>query len=74
MCICIQNNIKKDEIGKAKNFLDILELDEETQLYINYVTENGLINGYTDGTFKADRTMTRAEVATVINRFINLKS
>ena len=48
-------------------------LDESTKLYINFVTENGLINGYTDGTFKADRTMTRAEAATVMSRFLSLK-
>lgn len=72
--ICIQNNIEKDEIGKSKTFLDTSSLDEESKIYVDFVTANGLINGYTDGTFKADRTMTRAEVATVINRFINLKS
>lgn len=71
--ICIQNSIKKDDLGNPKKFSDISSLDEESKIYINFVTENGLINGYTDGTFKPDRTMTRAEVATVIYRFMNLK-
>lgn len=71
--ICIQNKIQKNEYGGIIQFSDIDSLDESTKLYINFVTENGLINGYTDGTFKADRTMTRAEVATVMSRFLSLK-
>lgn len=71
--ICIQNKIQKNEYGGIIRFSDIDSLDESTKLYINFVTENGLINGYTDGTFKADRTMTRAEVATVMSRFLSLK-
>ena len=71
--ICLNNGVENDEIQEKINFSDIESLDETTQMYINFVTSNGLINGYTDGTFKSDRTMTRAEVATVINRFINLR-
>lgn len=71
--VCIDNKIQKDELGSIIEFLDTENLDADTKVYINFVTENGLINGYTDGKFKADKTMTRAEVATVINRFLNLK-
>ena len=71
--ICLQNKIQKKEYGEIINFSDTEFLDESTKLYIDFVTENGLINGYTDGTFKADRTMTRAEVATVMSRFLSLK-
>ena len=70
--ICINNKIEKAEKVEAISFSDIDDIDEETKLYIVFVTKNGLINGYTDGTFKPDRTMTRAEVATVISRFLNL--
>jgi len=35
---------------------------------------SGLVNGYEDGTFRPDNTITRAEVVTVINRLLGLKA
>lgn len=70
--ICSSNQIEKKEQITSINFSDISELEEESQIYIEYVAQNGLINGYTDGTFKASKTMTRAEVATVMCRFFAL--
>lgn len=52
------------------NFTDINDLTDEEKLYIDYIVNIGLINGYTDGTFKPQNYMTRAEVATVIYRFL----
>ena len=69
--VCIDNRIASDEIKEIK-FSDVQALDETSLLYIEYVTQNGLINGYTDNTFKPDKSMTRAEVATLMNRFLNL--
>lgn len=37
---------------------------------ISKVTERGLMNGYGDGSFKPNQNLTRAEVATVINRLL----
>lgn len=71
--VCIKNNIKSKVFKEIIEFSDTNDLDNETITYIDYVVMNGLINGYTDGTFKASKTMTRAEVATVINRFISLR-
>ncbi|MBR5460302.1 MAG: S-layer homology domain-containing protein, partial [Clostridia bacterium] len=34
----------------------------------------GLVNGYEDSTFRPDNTITRAEVVTVVNRLLGLKS
>ncbi len=34
---------------------------------------NGLINGYTDGTFRPDGTITRAEIAVILDRYIGVK-
>lgn len=70
--ICSKNRIEKDELTEPIEFSDTANLEEVSQLYIDLVTQNGLINGYTDGTFKADKTMTRAEVATVMSRFLSL--
>jgi len=70
--ICVNNRIENSTESEIISFSDVSLLDDETKLYIDFVTSNGLIKGYTDGTFKPDKTMTRAEVATVITRFLNL--
>ncbi len=36
--------------------------------------KSGLVNGYEDNTFRPDNTITRAEVVTVINRLLGLKT
>ena len=38
--------------------------------YIKKMSTNGIISGYTDGTFKPNQNMTRAELITVINRLL----
>jgi len=40
---------------------------------INYVTEKGIFNGYTDKTYRPDNYITRAELAVVLCKYINLK-
>lgn len=70
--VCIQNQIQKKEELNAISFSDTATLEESSKIYIDFVTQNGLINGYTDGTFKANKSMTRAEVATIIVRFQEL--
>lgn len=70
--ICLYYNIEDYTSVNEKEFNDIAELDDDTKLYIEFVAKNGLITGYTDGTFGADRNMTRAEVATVLIRFLDL--
>ncbi len=39
---------------------------------ISTAVASGLVNGYGDGTFKPDATITRAEVVTVVNRALSL--
>lgn len=71
--ICIENNFNDSlNNGESAEFTDISELDDVSQVYINIIAERGLINGYTDGTFKPDKTMTRAEVAVILSRFNDL--
>ncbi|MDF1616967.1 S-layer homology domain-containing protein [Petrocella sp. FN5] len=45
-----------------------LEPSKESTPYIEELFNRGLINGYTDGTFKPDKAITRAEFLTLINR------
>lgn len=40
---------------------------------IEELSEMGIINGYEDGTFKPDEAVTRAELATMLDRYINKK-
>ena len=53
----------------SNTYNDIAELNLNDQEDIIYASELGFINGYEDGTFKPEKTMTRAEVATIIFRF-----
>ena len=38
--------------------------------YINNVAAEGWINGYSDGSFRPDEYLTRAEIVTIINRIL----
>lgn len=71
--ICINNRIEREKQTESIDFLDVVSLDQNSKLYIDFVVRNGLINGYPEGVFKPDKTMTRAEVATVMSRFLELQ-
>ena len=38
--------------------------------YVGWASKNGLVNGYSDGTFKPEANITRQEMAAVISRYI----
>jgi len=57
------------EPGSAAPFTDV----REGQWYTWYITEAaalGIVTGYSDGTFKPDRTVTRAEAVAMIDRML----
>ena len=58
---------------KAVTFSDVSE-DHFYYDSIIAAAASGLVNGYDDGTFRPDNTITRAEVVTVINRLLGLKA
>lgn len=41
--------------------------------YITFAVKNGWINGYSDGTFRPNRLITRAEAAKILARAIKLR-
>ncbi|NOU96924.1 hypothetical protein GC093_27415, partial [Paenibacillus sp. LMG 31456] len=41
---------------------------------INALASHGIINGYEDGTFKPDKTITRAEIVAIISRVVDLNA
>lgn len=53
----------------VKTFDDLKDYNESSRLAVSNVARLGLIIGYEDGTFRPEKNMTRAEVATVIHRF-----
>ena len=57
------------EYGKKLAFLDVGNLDTYDSKLLGHAVSRGLIKGYDNGTFKPDKTMTRAEAATMIYRF-----
>ncbi len=54
---------------KLANFTDVSG-DGKYATAINFAVGKGIVNGYEDGTFKPDNNITRAEVVTVVNRFL----
>ena len=57
-----------DEI--INTFEDTKEYIEEDQIAISNISRIGLMIGYQDDTFKPNNTMTRAEIATVVYRYM----
>lgn len=51
---------------------DISDLEYGNQLYIQNIADYGLIKGYEDSTYRPNAYMNRAEVATVIYRFLEI--
>lgn len=41
---------------------------------VMYCAENGYVSGYSDGSFKPNNTITRAELAAVMNKMLGLNS
>ncbi len=59
----------KRAADSTANFSDIF--NHWAAVEISKATENGWINGYTDGTFKPDRNIVRSEAMALINRVLN---
>ena len=63
--------VNSKDVEKA-NFTDIQNVfSKDESIYLDYACSSELISGYEDGTFKPLNNMTRAEVATVIFKFVN---
>ena len=59
----------KSSVNQLANFSDIS--GHWAALEISKAAANGWVNGYSDGTFKPDRNITRAETMALINRVLN---
>lgn len=67
--------LKDPEKNSSSNdrFADVLENVWYAQS-VNYLAKLGLLKGYTDGTFKPNQNITRAEFAAIASRFDNLET
>lgn len=70
----IANEVNKRLVKENVNmkFKDVPETHWAYEA-IEELSEMGIINGYEDGTFKPDEAVTRAELATMLDRYINKK-
>ena len=66
--------IKSSAVLEKGEFTDTWSLSDIQKRAISYVSEKGIVNGYEDGSFKPDSTITRAEFATVMCRFMGYSS
>ncbi|MBO7148733.1 MAG: S-layer homology domain-containing protein [Clostridia bacterium] len=65
-----QNKTKNYEDAKLE-FKDAASVTPEYTAGISFATYNGIITGYTDGSVKPKNTATRAEVTTMIRRYVD---
>lgn len=68
--VSLKKEFNEYNMDVKTDFSDLTEVTNGGDVYIKYVANLGLLNGYPDGTFGPNKTMTRAEVATVICRFL----
>ena len=60
-----------DSENNTINFSDVSGGKHWAEEYINKCVKAGLINGYSDGTFKPNNTITRAEICTMFAKMLN---
>lgn len=58
--------IKKNNILEAENTFPDIHSASPFKGYIGFLTTNGLVNGYSDGTFKSDEYITRGQITKMI--------
>ncbi|MBR2576526.1 MAG: S-layer homology domain-containing protein [Firmicutes bacterium] len=58
---------------EVKTFKDADQIPDWAKDSIDVCQEKGILKGYEDGTFRPDRTITRAELATMLQAFASLR-
>lgn len=59
-----------DSGDKNLTFTDASDISEHFVGAVKWGVENGILQGYDDGTFRPNRTITRAQMATIIYRYM----
>jgi hypothetical protein len=73
VALIIKRISESDRNYKSINFIDLENIEPKYVDAIAYVYNKEIINGYPDGTFRPEETLTRAEAATLIKKFIEWK-
>ena len=73
MCARFYNLFDKTTDGKSNKFTDV-ESSHWAYSFINSATAMDWINGYSDGSFRPDNNITRAEVVAIVNRVTDRKA
>lgn len=68
-CVAIGQD-ELDAYRKGKNFSDV-KSENWFAPYVNWAAENDITKGYSDGTFRPNQPVTRAEAASLVVRFSN---
>ena len=55
------------------SFTDISDVDIAGQILLSHAVASGIINGYTDGTFKPDNQLTRAEASKILSVYMGIQ-
>ncbi|OPH58150.1 heme uptake protein IsdC [Paenibacillus ferrarius] len=72
--VLLNRALKLKAASKPLSFTDSQNIPEWAKSDLSSATESGLLGGYEDGTFRADRTITRAELAVIVVRALQLKT
>ena len=65
------NDEKRKEIYSEENSFSDMENDRWSSVAVSTMVRGGYIKGYEDGTFRPSNPITRAELATIISKFVN---
>ncbi len=67
-----EKGLTQQETEEPVTFSDIADLSEEEQVIVQTAAEWGIVNGYPDGTFAPENNVTRAEVAVMVDRTLQI--
>lgn len=68
----LKENYHLDLEVSNKSFSDLTDTDTETTNAILSLVSSNILSGYTDGTFKPNSSITREEMAVILDRTLNL--
>ena len=58
--------------GSAVRFSDSDQISDYAKEYVDLCSQNGIVNGYEDGSFRPKASITRGEAAAILRRAIDL--
>ncbi len=71
MMVRLTDGFVEGKAYEGVTFTDFTKPDWYTN-YVSFAVQHGIVEGYKDGTFCADRAVTRGEFAAIVARYLNL--